>query len=164
MAYRTNRESRERRFWAKVDMRGPDDCWYWTGAQTFGYGKLARSEDGRRIWLRAHCVAYEYGNGQIPEGLCVCHTCDNPLCCNPRHLWTGTRRDNNSDRCRKGRNADNRGVTNPNVKLSEQQVHEIRAALAAGEVQQVIADRYGVVQPHISRIKYGTSWQDILHD
>jgi hypothetical protein len=82
----------------------PDECWEWTGARfPYGYGHIAGSPKlGEPRNLYAHRVAYELGFGPIPKGLFVCHSCDNPPCCNPKHLWLGTALDNARDRDAKG--------------------------------------------------------------
>jgi predicted XRE-type DNA-binding protein len=86
--------------WARVDKHGPDECWPWAGACfTHGYG-AARYRGA--TWV-VHRLVWTLTHGPIPPGLFVCHTCDNPPCCNPAHLWLGTIADNNADKVRKGR-------------------------------------------------------------
>ena len=86
------------------------------------------------------------------------HTCDNPPCINPAHLWVGTDADNHRDRMLKGRNREQRGERNSNVKLTAEQVAEIRERYAAGERQTVLAREFGVKQPQVSRIVRGVAW------
>ncbi len=83
----------EQRFWAKVDRRGPDDCWSWlAGKDQDGYGYFWVG-NGRRL-CRAHRVAYELLIGSIPKGLELDHLCRNPPCVNPAHLEPVTTREN----------------------------------------------------------------------
>lgn len=88
-------------FWARVDKSaGPDACWPWTGS-TFrsGYGQIGN----RHLPVLAHRAAHQLTHGAIPRGACVLHRCDNPLCCNPAHLFVGSARDNARDKAAKGR-------------------------------------------------------------
>jgi hypothetical protein len=89
-------------------------------------------------------------NGKDPGDLFALHTCDRPACVNPRHLFAGTQKDNMQDALRKNR------CRGGNVKLTPIQVAEIRAST---ELQQSIADRFGVDQSHISRIRSGKYWR-----
>lgn len=145
----------EERFWGKVDIRGPDECWEWTAHRSKGYGYI--SADGtQRIASR---IAYELEYGEIPDGLHVCHTCDNPSCCNPKHLWLGTPADNMRDRVQKGRSADQRGEKGPCAKLTEKDVLNIRILYAQGYAQKLIAQWHAVNHTTIHDIVHYKSWR-----
>lgn len=89
-----------RRFWSKVAVGDVRSCWPWRGAMRGGYGLF---RIGQRVFS-AHRVAFAFSRGRrAPAGLVVMHACDNPPCCNPRHLRLGTKADNNRDRDAKGR-------------------------------------------------------------
>jgi len=89
-----------KRFWSKVDIKGPDECWNWTGAKNnTNYGSFYL--EGKLIG--AHRMAYMLSNGNIDDKLMVLHSCDNPLCCNPSHLRQGTHVDNVHDTMNKKR-------------------------------------------------------------
>ena len=89
------------RFWSKVDISNNiDDCWEWRASFGFrDYGKIRIGP----TYVAAHRVAYYITNGAFNESLNVCHSCDNPKCCNPNHLFLGTQSDNNFDKIQKGR-------------------------------------------------------------
>lgn len=88
-------------FWERVDQSGGvNACWPWTGRRMkAGYGRLVikGKHEG------AHRIAYELAVAAVPNGLFVCHHCDNPPCCNPHHLYAGTHQDNVDDKVRRGR-------------------------------------------------------------
>jgi hypothetical protein len=84
----------------KIIINEVTDCWEFQGGKNnIGYGMI-RDEKKMRT---AHRVSYEELKGPIPQGMCVCHTCDNPICCNPDHLWLGTLKQNTQDMFNKGR-------------------------------------------------------------
>lgn len=145
-------------FWKRVDRQGVDACWPWIGAQTKGaknptpYGQLG----WRGKVERAHRVAFELVKGEIQPDAMVLHTCDNTLCCNPKHLYIGDHAQNMRDMVeRQRRKGIGIGAANGRAKLNQKQANEIRNVYAAGIVQQDIADAYGVSQNAISKIILG---------
>ena len=96
--------SLETRFWEKVEVKNENDCWNWLGWKVRGYGRIKRNG----VKELAHRISYSIHFGHIPERKCVLHTCDNPSCVNPNHLWIGTHQENMTDRGRKGRTKNGR--------------------------------------------------------
>jgi len=97
-------------FFNNFEIDEKTQCWLWTGyVDCYGYGELYSF--GKRI--KAHRFSYQYFNGEIPEEICVCHTCDTPKCVNPEHLWLGTNAENTNDSVKKGRRSYLLGETNP---------------------------------------------------
>lgn len=134
-------------------------CWEWRRATNpDGYGVLTLD---RKTKL-AHRLAYELAKGQIPDGLDVMHSCDNPLCINPDHLEAGTRSKNMADCHARGRSKIPtpilKGEANGSAKLTGTIVAEIKAGLASGVPQQRLADRFCVSQSLVSKIHRGVLW------
>jgi hypothetical protein len=155
------------RFWAKIDMsRGPDACWIWTASTNQrGYGHFVppRPHADKKIW-QSHRLAWTIANGPIPIGLHVCHSCDNPPCCNPAHLWAGTRSDNMRDKLAKGRGRSRapKGEAHRDAVLTEDQVREIRARYAAGGIPyRVLAAEFGVHLVTISQLVTRKTWKHV---
>jgi len=149
------RKTLEERFWAKVDKRGPDECWEWVGAKNSGgYGSI---RDGEKT-VHAHRISWELHNRSIPGGLWVLHHCDNRGCVNPEHLFLGNCQANTDDREAKGRGGDFQGEANGQAKLTEEEVREVRDLIIRGYSQRKIAKMYGVVQQTIGCINTGKSW------
>jgi hypothetical protein len=162
--YRRRRGQRPRpdaatRFWTKVDRRGPDGCWLWLGTRSSsGYGQFRLSPSMRG---NAHRSAYCLLVGPIPDGLEVCHRCDNRLCVNPSHLFLGSPRDNAQDCIAKGRKVVLRGEDSPKAQLRAVDVAAIRSRYASGGVtQRALAAEFGVSQATISLLARGLTWAD----
>ena len=171
-------------FWVRVHKT--DSCWLWKGTKRRrGYGAV--HIHGNK-YLSAHRVSWILANGPIPPGFCVCHSCDNPPCVRPEHLFLGTNAENTADSTAKGRRASGDrngarlypervsqgirdsisrmsgprppfGIAHGSAKLSEDAVRNIRRAYLAGKRQQELADRYGVSQVAISKIVLMKTWK-----
>jgi len=145
------------RFFAKIDRRGDDECWEWTGGR-FHYGHGAFKAGGKTSG--AHRFAWAIANGPIPPGMFVCHHCDNPPCVNPAHLFVGTQADNDGDRTAKGRDA--RGEAHGMAKLTDGDVAEIRRLYkSAGLLQREIGRLYGVDPTMVSLIVRRRNWKHV---
>lgn len=140
------------RFWSMVDQSG--DCWLWSGSlHDWGYGQVRLIKGN----VYAHRLAYMLTKGDIPSGMYVCHSCDNPQCVNPAHLWLGTPKENQADMRRKGR-----AKGPPSGVLNEDTVREIRRRYKAGGVSTVkLADEYGVGITTIGHVIHRRTWKDV---
>lgn len=121
-------------------------CWEWTGTRwkNGGYGRIGANK-------KAHRLAYEEAHGPIPEGMFVCHSCDNPPCCNPEHLHLGTPADNMREKKERGRAGKLFGEAHGFCKVTDAEVALIRERYAKGENVASIARSF----PHTS---YGNVW------
>jgi hypothetical protein len=141
------RESIKQRILRTIDKK--DGCWIWTGCATRdGYGVLTVG----RKQFRAHRLSYEEFVCPIGDGKLVCHSCDTPLCVNPKHLFLGSPRDNTQDMIKKGRKAIVRDANHPHTKISHAQRAEVRKKRASGMRLKEIAEQYGVSFQTISNI------------
>jgi hypothetical protein len=130
-------------------------CWEWQrSVNNSGYGHFRHL--GRKTY--AHRVAYLLFCGPIPDGLCVCHRCDNPKCCNPTHLFLGTHADNHADKVRKGRHQ--YGERRYNAKLSATQVASMRRLYARGAFGvRRLAQLFGVCRKTVFDIIGEDRWK-----
>jgi len=138
--------------------RAPNGCLEWQGTiNDAGYG-LIRIHG--QYW-RAHRVAFHLSQGPIPDHLHVCHSCDNPRCIEPSHLWLGTNADNTADMDAKGRRRPSHGEQHFSAKVTEVQVRAIRADPAS---YREIGKRYGISHKAVSRIKCLRVWRHVPID
>lgn len=139
-----------KRFWDKVIIGKPNECWKWTaGVDKDGYGRFQLNGSS----FRATRISYTIKD-KDPKELCVCHSCDNPSCVNPDHLWIGTMQDDMDDCVKKDRQA--KGEEQGSSKLTVEQVRKI---IKSNELHEILARRYGVARGTITRIKTGKSWR-----
>lgn len=140
------------RFWQFVAKQSADECWNWTGgASEFGYG--AFSYQGKPI--AAHRYSFILHHGPMPdEDAKVCHTCDNPSCVNPKHLYAGTLKTNGRDMAERERSR--------TTKLTASEVASIRERYAASNVtQDRLATEFGTTQTNISEIVNRHHWKHL---
>jgi hypothetical protein len=150
-------------FWEHVNVLTQDECWEWQGAKTGMPGMLYGTiKINKKRWT-AHRLAYVLHFGEIPAGMLVCHTCDNPPCCNPRHLFLGTHKDNHQDMLSKQRGNPPRGDTHPHAKLSEMAVREIRRRYKFRGVDDSVslAKEFGVSQRTIRDAANKSLWKHV---
>lgn len=144
----------------------PDECWLWKGTRTSkGYGRFRPGPvgpDGRQTpYVRAHRFSYEHYVGPISAGKIVRHSCDTPLCVNPRHLLEGTNTDNMRDAVARGRIA--RGERSGNAKLTEKKVRLAVVYRLLGKTKAEIARTLGVKDTAIDNVLSGKTWRHVAH-
>lgn len=149
------------RFWPRVNKNGDNGCWNWTAAlSAAGYGQIGAQ--GERKILYTHRLSWEIANGQIPNGMVICHKCDNPKCCNPDHLFMGTQKQNMQDARKKGRDVHSRhpncfpiGHKAARAKITNEQASEMMKEIYGGALRSVTAKKFGVSVSLISKIING---------
>lgn len=165
------------RFFSNFQIGEIDQCWNWQLAPSeFGYGFLKVGGRNGKNYL-AHRISYSIFIGAFDWTLCVCHTCDNRMCVNPKHFFLGTETDNNKDRHAKGRSGAARGanafatlhpermcrgVNHVRAKLNDEKVREIRLAYPlSGDSLESIAAQYGVSKKTIFNVIHRRIWKHV---
>lgn len=149
------------RFWRHVEVGDCESCWNWTAyIGTAGYGRF---NIGHNTIKNAQRIAWILTYGDIPDGLQVCHHCDNRLCCNPKHLFLGTNYDNVMDKVKKGRvyNGNQSGEHNNASKLTFAQVNEIRKLRNDGTAMKDLSNLFGISRYQIWNICTFRAWKNI---
>jgi hypothetical protein len=153
------------RFWSKVDIREPHECWPWKGYRLpRGYGVFCANGKA----TTAHRFAYELQFGEaIPEGKFGCHSCDSPGCCNPAHVWPGTHAENMADAKAKGRMMGRKarqacGTRQGSAKLNDLQACGVVARWLQGVSINQVAREFGVNWTSVDRIIKGERWKHVF--
>jgi len=174
------------RFWQKVRIRKPQDCWEWAASRNRdGYGKFGIGPLSCCKMFLAHRVAWTITSGVFPVELCVCHACDNPPCCNPAHLFLATMAENGHDRDCKGRHGSRtqpeamprgdrngsrtcpesrpRGEEHSRAKLTDESVRDIRQKYATGGIDQgALARKWKVSPSAVSGVIRRRTWKHVV--
>lgn len=136
-----------------------DGCWEWTGSFSRGYGRFALTH---RSEIKAHRLSHILFIGEIPDGMFVCHKCDNKKCVNPDHLFAGTPKDNAQDMIKKGRKPSQKGSCHYQSKLTDE---DVRAIISMNKKryfeQRELAKHFGVSPATINYILSGKRWNHL---
>lgn len=148
--------------------KNENDCWIWQKCTTKGYGNITH----KGKWYAAHRLSYLIFRGEIPEGMHVCHKCDEPLCINPDHLWAATNKENHLDKISKGRSFDirpvrakskqmRRGENHGQAKLRDEDVKIIKSMLKNRSPISHVCEKFKASYGCIYAIKQGLTWKHV---
>jgi hypothetical protein len=148
--------------WKARTVENWSGCWIWIGAtRGVGYGAVKiGGRKGNQV-IDAHRAAWMIVHGEIPVGSLVCHQCDVRKCCNPAHLFLGTKADNARDMTAKGRNFVRPGEASNLAKLTESEVVQIRELYKGGESQRAIGRLFGVSGRNVGAIVHRETWTHV---
>ena len=147
---------------ANSQLNTENGCIEWTGPLNDGYGVTGvKKEDGKWALKKVHRLAHEGYVGEIPEGLCVLHRCDNRKCFSPEHLFLGTYQDNANDMMAKGRGKPARGEAHGRSRLVEKEVYRARELYSDGMSFDEISKKFGVTPRSIRRIANKETWKHL---
>jgi len=154
-------KSIKERLYLYININSKDDCWEWVGyKRKDGYGEITIDKKT----FRSHRLIYIDTYGSIPEGMCICHSCDNPSCCNPNHLFMGTHVDNMKDcrnKCRTG-GGSRPGEECGKHKFTNEEILDIRKKYKTGLYsQRNLAKEYNMSQTNIKDIINRKIWRHI---
>lgn len=150
-----------KRFYGSYKKGGKAECWEWNKhSPSTKYGQFYIKD----VSVRPNRLSYYLHKGKIPTGKIICHTCDNPPCVNPKHLYAGTYRDNTNDAINRGRHKypGYRGEKNGNNTLKEKEVIKIKKLFEKGEIPSSLARKFNVSRRCIYHIVQGNTWKHLL--
>lgn len=164
---RGRRKNDAAELWKKVDVRGEDECWPWKGwTGDGGYGRTEIND----VAYYAHRVIFDLVNPGVIElkapkvgskdGGFLLHRCDNPICCNPKHLFVGTHDDNMKDKVAKGRAVKYPGASGPRCKLTMDQARQARELRKQGRTVRELMKMFGISEASMKALLANRSYRE----
>lgn len=155
------------RFWSKISFGLSDECWNWNACKDkdeYGWFRLPRNDRGKHPMIKSHRYMYQMVVSSFDNALHCLHSCDNPSCVNPNHLWVGTHQQNIDDKMKKGRHGHGViiGSKAKGAKLTEEIVVDIRKRVANGENRYRLAEMTGIKYSTLSNIWNRYTWKHVV--